>query len=513
MEALKRNILYMLSSFFCAFIFFFFLFFSAKAFLNVPIDSDYANLVLEANDILSGNIFLKGWNLTGITFFTTDLPYFIFGALLFGVSESAYFAAIILMYFVLSISCVLLILPKDKEKFPLSLFILLCTGGFPCYYSCEVLRAHTPVFSYVFFALFFMQKILSSQKAKQIHHVLFVIFLAIAFAGDPITLVFGILPILIFSICGMFFYPSQRKIYLKILILDIIAAILGKLAEFAFLMGGTNKNSFISTRGFISEESIISKTLLYLKCLLKMQNAYFFNGRISEISTLISAFRAILVLFSLYIIIKNLISFANRLEFDSISLILSLGFLFLSLVFIFTDISVDIYSARYMGAFPMLCGILIARFFSTKRTFFNKILIFFMSTLFLIAAIFPWNSFNKKSTPQERLADFLLQNGLESGCSAFWDASHTTVSSLGKVKVRAVTFQNGNLSKFSWFCKDEWYSEPFRFVVINPSNKNADFGITEENMRKSLGIPRKILVFEDYIIYVYGKNISENIRK
>lgn len=56
----------------------------ATGFLRVGIDSDYSNLVLEATDILNGNPFLEGHqNLTGISFVTTDLLFFIIGVLLY----------------------------------------------------------------------------------------------------------------------------------------------------------------------------------------------------------------------------------------------------------------------------------------------------------------------------------------------------------------------------------------------------------------------------------------------
>ena len=57
------------------------------------IDSDQANHLLQADDILSGNFFLKDWNLTGVTFFTTDLLYFEIARLIFGVRYRAIYVA------------------------------------------------------------------------------------------------------------------------------------------------------------------------------------------------------------------------------------------------------------------------------------------------------------------------------------------------------------------------------------------------------------------------------------
>lgn len=65
---------------------------------DLPCNSDTACMLLEAKDILHGNFFLADWQLTGITFITTDMPYFLIGTLIFGVDERAAFLAITLMY-------------------------------------------------------------------------------------------------------------------------------------------------------------------------------------------------------------------------------------------------------------------------------------------------------------------------------------------------------------------------------------------------------------------------------
>ena len=48
-----------------------------KIFQLMQMDSDYSNLILEASDILHGNFFMNGWTQTGISFFTTDMLYYL----------------------------------------------------------------------------------------------------------------------------------------------------------------------------------------------------------------------------------------------------------------------------------------------------------------------------------------------------------------------------------------------------------------------------------------------------
>ncbi len=96
----------------------------------VEMDSDYANLVLEANDILSGNVLLSGWIQTGISFITTDLPFFVLGALFCGISAKTYYIAAGSMITAAVLCGWLACQPeKMKKSDPLIYFSLF---AFPC---------------------------------------------------------------------------------------------------------------------------------------------------------------------------------------------------------------------------------------------------------------------------------------------------------------------------------------------------------------------------------------------
>ncbi len=76
-----------------------FVLYSIRLFYIMPIDSDYSNLILEAADIISGNVLLNDWIQTGISFLTTDLLYYVIAVLFNGVSRNSYLVASGLMRF------------------------------------------------------------------------------------------------------------------------------------------------------------------------------------------------------------------------------------------------------------------------------------------------------------------------------------------------------------------------------------------------------------------------------
>ena len=87
-----------------------------RVFSVSEIDSDYANLVLEASDILKGNIFMCDWIQTGISFFTTDLLYYMVGVFFSGVSRDAYLIASGLMFSCMIFSALLLVVEGSGRK-------------------------------------------------------------------------------------------------------------------------------------------------------------------------------------------------------------------------------------------------------------------------------------------------------------------------------------------------------------------------------------------------------------
>ena len=59
-----------------------------------PENSDQANILLAASDMLHGNLLLHGWYLTDVSFYTTELPQYALLEIIFGVhADTAHIAA------------------------------------------------------------------------------------------------------------------------------------------------------------------------------------------------------------------------------------------------------------------------------------------------------------------------------------------------------------------------------------------------------------------------------------
>ena len=496
-------------------------------FSKAAINSDFANLVLEANDILRGNVFLNGWSLTGISFFTTDLLYFVLGAVFGGVSILSYEIAITLMFVAMAMAGMQLIKSGGQKLSAYDILLFMAIGGVPVSaLACDLLRAHTGVIVYLFIMMLCLEKLLAHEKApKKRWQVLYALCIALGVMGDAIMLVLGVAPvILVLGFRLMASHKVDTKAYSRLLLLTAAAAILGLLGDrLYFLIGGANKNSYLDLRIFMPYSEIPKKFDIYLHALFGLFNADFTGAPLMSALTVWFAFRISMIIFGIFTLFSNLIKFLKGQEADVISAMLGIGFVLISALFMLTDISVDINSARYFAYAPVLFAILIIRYCKRQKLFdarlfykklSSKILIGALAAAFLgVALVQTEPSFDRASKPQERLGAFLQAQGLTNGYAGFWNASETTVSANNGAAVRAITCDGQAIGRFDWFCKAQWYEQYANFVVME-NEQGATFNyanIREETIYAALGEPARRLEFENYIVYTYERDISKEL--
>jgi len=487
------------------------------------INSDMANLLLEANDIANGNLFLSNWVLTGISFLTTDMLFFVIGTAFFGVSLKAINVALALMVFVFCLSSLPLLDWRNKKTAIMSFFIWLSIGAIPVGVAQVALIAHTALWIYVFVSCFYIERIFNGQYAgkRKKHLIIIALCLALGVIGDAVILIGCVIPIIVVCFYLFLVDSNKKEFSVKLFITTVAGTVFGLLGDKAyFLIGGADKMAFLSNVSFKHISNISDSFILYLRGLLGLFDADFSGRSVINPITFLYFLRVLIIILSFFIITKNIIQFFRKKNDDIVSVILSIGFVLLSLVYILTTLSVDINTTRYYAYVPILFAILICRFFMRFEILNLRITRFKISSLSFVVPIcviliigitnfiMPKKWIREPDNSYERLSDFLISNDLKYGYSGFWDASITTVTSGEKVKIRAI-LSNGNvIHPYYWFCKEDWYKEETNFVVIN----DGYGGITENNIINILGFPYQKLEFENFVIYIYERNIQKNLR-
>src|SRR5271154_7507939 len=75
---------------------------------TVPENSDQANILLVASDMLHGNLLLHGWYLTDVSFYTTEVPQYALLEIFFGVHANTAHIAAAMTYTLVVVLAVLL---------------------------------------------------------------------------------------------------------------------------------------------------------------------------------------------------------------------------------------------------------------------------------------------------------------------------------------------------------------------------------------------------------------------
>jgi len=503
---------------------------------SIPLNSDTANMTLEACDILRGNVFLSGWNLTGVTFITTDMLYFLIGAAIGGVSVLSSNLAIALMYFVCVLCALLLIRIKGNKLIAFLIFAGIAL--FPGIYTVDNARVHTALYAFLFLLMYAIGRAFSDGGKKYLYAIF--ILTALSVCGDGISLIVMVLPVL--AVCLYNITANKQSDIRKNIMISLFTC-LGAAAGFImdklfFILGTADKQYYFDARGFKTVEGIFTDFPIYIKAVTYMMNAHFFGRQLLNIKTPVLCINVLLMLFGYYIVYKNISDFIRRKTDDHISVMLSIGFAAMSVILILTDFMDEMVVGRYIIYMPILFAVLIIRwiwragwfdkkFYSGRFSF--KIILTLFAAVLIIATAIPKGAPAGEVT-QARLARFMAERNLKNGYGQFWDASYVTVATNGETTVRTVVGAPMGMTRLNWFSKKPWYEEYADFVVIrawevieeDQINNNVfytrpwpyhDYDITKPKALAAFGEPADKLIFENYEIWLYDYDISTKLYK
>lgn len=487
------------------------------------IDSDYANLVLEANDIINGNFFLRGWNLTGVTFFPTDLVFFIIGACVAGVSVKSYVIAIALMYWMLLLAGFILIYSKTKQSYIGVLWYVGMTI-MPNFYHMSVVRAHTGGIVWGLFALAILEKKTNKKVLTIIKYIVVMMLLAMAAMGDAVSIIIIIMPMLLIYIMeiGQDFFHYQKinvTIVWNVITIGISLLLSIVLDYLYFAIGQANKNSFLEQNTYTDFEQLGQYFSVYLKSLFTMFHADFSQQAIMSPMTIVYMVGILEIFLGVGFAVYEIVQLLRNRSHDRISAILGLGFLMISVAYIFLGMMPEENTARYFATAPVLLAVIIVRVGGSlyeshrgnvRQTYTVQMISVVVTIVVIILEMgnVPDYQIHYDSVEQG-LVETLKEHNLKSGYGEFWTSSVTTVYSEEDICVRAISIEEDGATAFDWFNKEDWYQNEANFVILNANGTGIYFSIADAI--NIFGIPKEIITYDKYVIYVYDYDISTQL--
>lgn len=496
--------------------------------MKVEINSDFANHVLEGADWIGGNFFLKDWVLTGISFLTTELPFYGLAALIFGIRPLAYvFAAGLILSVFLWLGFFLL---RDRPG-------EITAADFLIYFAIAVVstptkaghfRGHTAVFSYALILFWLAARYLKADEGKKRFGALFAIGLTLALgvAGDLLIAAIGALPVLLFCLWELIQGDAPVR-HGKILRLSG-AVLIGTgagigLDRLYFLIGGSVKNEILTRKYILSFNQIGTYLNRFVNGMIELANGSTDQTPLTLVNTLRWVFLTLTLAAALIAAVETILSYLRHRHDDFTAVFLALAVAVMSAVCVFTDMLVTSEFTRYFSFMIVFGAILIVRALNRRRihevplTRFRIPASGFLTAaaLALIALQAQPLTFGRTSTRFDRVAAYLEANGYRHGFAHFWNASSVTVSSRNRVKVRAITVhRNADLvpeyaEEQRWFYKPHWFSEaPHQFVLVD---NWGYLDVSKAFIIEIFGEPLRVDAFEDYEILVYDRDLTPEL--
>ena len=474
--------------------------------LNIPYNSDHASIILEAKAILEGNVLLKGWTLSTVSFYTTEMPFYVVSVFLLGVDERIIFLVTALNFALLSlVSVYLASVSADGRVSPGKLVVSGCLSMFLVAFYANVNQhspGHAVGFTYCLISLIFLLKF---QQSNRIVGLLgYFLLCTTAFTGDTFTIYTWGLPVGI-TMTYKLVTEKFRKEYVLLLAATVSAIVLSSVTMDLIQHNGGFRVPGVNTT-FVAYPRIADNVFFVLAGLFDLFSVNLFGQQIFSLNTLLGSLRMVGVVLFIQTMVWGIKDF-RRLAL--LNQILVVAICLNALEYLVGNQATERATIRYMMPSLIYSIALITNMVWEKYLAGYRYKYYVPLCLLISLALIPPLSLTKPEIPGAKLTSFLMDRHLTHGYSQFWLASSTTVRSKEMVNISPVLSRGTYVVPFHWLSDEKWYTNEANFVVVD--NVKNIFNVNLTAAVNTFGVPDETYRVDDYTILVWNKNISPNL--
>ncbi|HCC0889238.1 TPA: hypothetical protein M4K80_002792 [Salmonella enterica] len=399
-----------------------------------------------------GNILLRGWTLSTVSFYFTEAIWYAIAIRIFGdsiylmyVLPSAFYTIAIVLAFALSHT-------DGKRKWSITALI-------PCVIISSPLASTMTLETCVHVGtIIFALVCLNALKCDK-HTITKLACVATLTAAsvfsDSIFNYYITIPIVFaFAVHVLINKDFSKWSYvLSVIIGVVIAKIVALMANHFGLLNvpGTQPPAFISY------ENIPSNLNLFIVGIIQYFDAFIFGKQLSASNALIFG-RFAVMLFWLSLLV---VAIRNRFKESFVDTVLSISSILLPVAYVASNMPVDLETTRYL-VFSFITGsVLIARYLNSQA---DKRFYAVASTIILIFIFIPSGRYELPNSRVQEISNFVRDNNLGDGYGTYWVASAVTLFKNGDV--RPITFTDENKAvRLNWLSNKAWYGFKSRYIV------------------------------------------------
>ncbi len=484
---------------------------------STPVTSDGASNALQAWDMLHGNLLLSHWQLSDVSFYTTELPQYLLIERLVGLSTQVVHIASAMTYTLL----VLLAAVAAKGRATGREAIVRCllaagimaapqvgNGVYVLLGSPDHIGATVPVLTAFL--------LLDRARRRWFVPIAAGALLCLALIADGIVMYTGVLPVII--VCAARCYQARirrsarwRDLWFE---LALIVAALGSV-----LLAGVILNAIRSAGGFMvwplptalaAPADLPHYLVTTARGLLLLFGANFFGHNIGFVAAL-----AAVHLIGLALALAATCSAIKRWPgADMMVQFLAAGVVIIVVAYAFSTRAGNLLTARDITAVlpfgATLAGRLLAGRLASARLLpaMSVVLAGYLISLGRIVVL-------QAAPPQSAsLASWLAAHHLDDGLAGYWNANVTTLETGGRIVLRSVLADGSQITSDYWEVRSDWYDPKINnanFIVLVPGPPGFKRYPTVASVRAAFGQPLRIYYTASYTIIVYDKNLLADL--
>ena len=490
-----------------------------------PVNSDDATGVLEAEAFLHGNYLLHGWIVSNVSFYTTDLPFYIIGVFFRGVHPSLLRDVPAAIY-TLTLALAVWLAGRgrrDRRSAWLGMAVTFILMGLPSGLLANLVFSG---YNHIGTTLLIIASLsaLDTAHGRAVswgRYALFTLTLTLAIAGDKLALWIAAIPVII--VCA-------GRILKKMEGGDGPNNVVLLGSCFCAIVASQGILKLIQTSGGFTEVplefgfkniNVCLKNLVYLtEGVLDLYRANFF-GRVLNGGT---ACRFLGLLGLGFVAYSTYHAFPTRRtpgtseesRADFLCEILSVATAVNLAAYVLGHEAVNLMTVRYVVPSFIFGAILAGRFGVGRAGSVSRLYPGIAVLAVVYAAFFGKGLLSPPAAnPFVNLAGWLYKKNLEYGYGTFWVSSITTVSSENRVKVRAVFPVGEQLAPKRWMMDRRWYRDmPAHFLVFGTSHDDhPDITIKLETATRTFGPPSEISRVGEHTVLIWDKDITHSMPK
>ena len=487
---------------------------------TTPLSSDGSSNVLQAWDMLHGNLLLQNWWVSDVSFYTTELPQYMLIEALAGLGPWVVHAAAAMTYTLLVLLAALLARGHRRGAAGWARALLAAALMLSPQLGATPILLLSPDHTGTAVPLLVIWLLIDRVRPQRWVPVLVCLLFTVTMVADSIILLTGIVPLVIAgagrALAGLIRRGKRRAAIWYELSLAGAAAVAGVAGSFGprvmAALGGYRQSPVVAGAdlGHLQHGSWAA-----LQGFLELFGANVFDTSSGAWPALEAVFvavhlaGAILAIWALGVGLARIFRPGELIvPVFAVAIVANLG------AYMISTLAQDLLGAREMAAVLPLGAVLAGRVLGDRIAAWTRAAKgWFVPVLSVLAAGYlatlgfgaAQPSVPAKSQP---LASWLAAHGLTRGLASYWQANSTTVASSGRVVVSAVVPDaSGHLVPYRWESD---------LASYDPARHYANFVVADgpsawSGMRRSteltLGRPARSYQVDGYTILVWNTNV------